>query len=188
MTLHPRQRHDLRQWITLFCIVCVHGLVLWLAMTVVTRHKAEPVRFLSLIKIAVQPKPLPEANTPLATRGMIKKPKANSAKIAAPLTAESVSTISDNPVAEFENKTQPSLNLEDLHAQARKNESLRPRSEIEKLSASQKLNLSIEAKIDRALNKVILPECRMALLGKPIIERMQIIQNHNQKKFCRAEM
>lgn len=188
MSLLPQQRPKLRQWLTLFCIVCVHGIALWLATTAVKRNQAEPVRFLSLIKVAVQPTPLPEANTPLPPRGVIKKPKASSAQISTPPLAAIPDTVSNNPRTESENKTQPSLNLEDLHTQARKNESLRPRSEIEKLQASQKLNLSIEAKLDRELNKIILPECRAILLGKPIIERMQIIQNHNQKKFCRAEM
>jgi hypothetical protein len=77
------------------------------------------------------------------------------------------------------------LNLDELHRFAMKDEHLRPISGMEKLQASQKLNLSIEAKLDRALNEVILPECRQMLLGKPMLERMAIIQNHNNKKFCR---
>lgn len=186
MLLRPPQSPEPRQWITLLCIVCVHGLVLWLAMTAVKQHQAEPVRFISLIKIRPSSKQILEASASVSSRINRKKPQATQAPIALPpLTA----SVNDNPLpTDSLSLEKPALNLDDLRAQAMKNERARTRTDLEKLQASQKLNLSVEAEMDRELNKIILPECRVALLGKPIIERMQIIQNHNQKKFCRAEM
>lgn len=188
MLLRPPQRPESRRWITLFGIVCVHGLVLWLAITAVKQHQhqAEPVRFLSLINVLAKPKPLLETNAAVSSQINIKKPQATQAANAVPPSTENAND--KPPPADSVSLEKPALNLDDLRAQAMKNESTRPISAMEKLQASQKLNLSIEAKMDRELNKIILPECRVALLGKPIIERMQIIQNHNQKKFCRAEM
>ncbi len=187
MPFSLQQRPDARHWISLLCILGLHAAVLWLAMHAVKKTPQQQVRFLSLINIQPTPKPPSEVVAPVVTQRIMKKPLAASNQLSLPelhIDANTAPWLKVVPTVP-DHAPGSTLNLDELHKFAMKDEHLRPISGMEKLQASQKLNLSIEAKLDRALNEVILPECRQMLLGKPMLERMAIIQNHNNKKFCR---
>ena len=148
------------------------------------QHQIEAVQYISLFNVPTVENLIKKTVTPLPSIRNDTR-HAGSTKIIIP-EAISNSHLSDlaKAVPNAAN-TDTSLNLETLRGQAVQIELTRIKSDIEKMNDSKKLNLSIEAKLDRELNKIVLPECGAALMGKLMPERMMIIQNHSKKKFCK---
>ena len=180
----PSQRTYVEQCFAVLFILALHAVIFWIAKPMLKQAELKEVRYLSLFDVSKVIKPHTEPAKPPIKNDPRKITKST---FIAPetLSAKPESYLSKAPQSAAIEIFEPSLNIENLHGQAMKNERSRPVSDIKKLQASQKLNLSIEARLDRELNRIELPECRAALLGKPMIERMMIIQDHNRQKFCR---
>jgi hypothetical protein len=177
-----------QRWLTLLFILSLHVVVLWIARPVPRSRAISEIQYLHLFNVnpaiktepetvAVRPPPQPNIKNTITPQ--LARPETSTANAQATIEPTTQS-ISSAPVAD----TNPGINLDALHGQAMKNERVRPISGMEKLQNSQKLNLSVEAKLDRALNQIELPECRAMLLGKSMPERMRIIQDHSRKKNC----
>jgi hypothetical protein len=182
-------RRSFQRWITLLGILLLHLAVLWIFIPGRNQPKIERVQFLSLFNgssIA------PLKNTAEKLQPPMRKDRRKS-DVTKVTILETTSNAQKNDMA----TALPSapnidsdikLNLDMLRGQAVHIERTRVKSDIEKMNESKKLNLSIEATLDREINRIELPECRAILLGKLMPERMMIIQDHSKKKFCRSSM
>lgn len=178
-------RLNTQRWITAFGILCLHLAVFWIARPINNQHHIKVVQYLQTFNVSPVEKLLNKTIEPMPLPARNSKP-GNERKadmevvIGAPQNTIGI-TLPDTSITE----NSPALNVEALRNQAVQIEQSREKSGIEKMNDRKKLNMSIEARLDRELNQVVLPECRAALLGKPMIERMMIIQNHQREKFCR---
>ncbi len=181
----PPSRWHIQRQITLLGILSIHVAMLWMFSRGGTQRQIESVQYLSLFNVRPIEKPIDKTDTPRASsRNMVHK--ANIATLIIPEAIGTAPKIDISPIAASapHADTGTSLNVNILRSQAVQIELTRIKSDIEKMNDSKKLNLSIEAKLDRELNKIVLPECGAALFGKLMPERMMIIQDHSKKKFC----
>lgn len=187
MTATSAQRSRQR-WLTMLVILCLHAAVLWLLRPAGSQRHIDMVHYLQTFNVspaATLPpsnqarQPLPPLSPRIGYRE--RTTDTENADIAAQNPINTGPSTSSSPVT----ADSPGLDLDALRHQAVQTELKRPKSEVEKMNDGRKLNLSMDAKIDRELNQLVLPECRVALLGKSMPERMMIIQNHNREKFCR---
>ncbi len=182
-------RRSFQRWITLLGILLLHLAVLWIFIPGKNQPKTERVQYLSLFNGRsietlkntaenLQPPVHKNRRKSDVTKAAIPETTSNAQRNDMTAALPSTSNI-DSDIK---------LNLEALRGQAVQIERTRVKSDIEKMNERKKLNLSIEATLDREINQIELPECRAILLGKLMPERMMIIQDHSKKKFCRSSM
>ena len=163
--------------------------MLWMFKISGNQRQIESTQYLTLLNLPSVKEPTKKASKSMQampnwvhradiTKTHIPEANSNGQKI------ELESAVPSVPKSEVNSK----LDLDLLRGQAVQIERTRVKSGIEKMNDSKKLNLSIEATFDRDVNKIELPDCRQVLLGKLMLERMRIIQDHSKKKFCRSSM
>ncbi len=181
----PPSRWHIQRQITLLGILSIHVAMLWMFSRGGTQRQIESVQFLSLFNVRPIEKPIEKVEkSPPPLRNIERK-----VNIATHVTPEAIGNVPKiDPATITASSPNPDtstiFNVNSLRSQAVQIELTRIKSDIEKMNDSKKLNLSIEAKLDRELNKIVLPECGAALFGKLMPERMMIIQDHSKKKFC----
>jgi hypothetical protein len=177
-------RWHVQRRITLLGILSIHIAVLWI-LSSSKQRQIETVQYLSLFNVRPIKKPINETDAPLPSpRNIVRK--ANIATLVVPEAIDNAPKINIATAAASAPNTDAgtTLNVNSLRNQAVRMELTRIKSDIEKMNDRKKLNLSIEAKLNRELNKIVLPECGAALMGKLMPERMMITQDHSKKKFC----
>ena len=181
----PPSRWHVQRRITLLSILSIHVAMLWIVSSGGKQRQINTVQYLSLINIRPMKKPNDKVDPPLPSQRTIGR-KANITTLIIPKAIGNAPKIDVSAIVPSTPNTDAStaLNINSLRSQAVRMELSRVKSDIEKMNDSKKLNLSVEAKLDRELNKIVLPECGAALMGKLMPERMMITQDHSKKKFC----
>lgn len=178
-------RRRFQQLATLIGILFLHVSTLWIFKLGGNQRPVEAIQYLTILNVPPIEKQIYTVKKSLSPTPNL-HPKEKVKKIRPPdvifhaLKNELEIDVPSKPNTDINFK----LNLNALRGQAVQIERTRVKSDIEKMNDSKKLNLTVEATFDREINKIILPDCHSALLGKFMPERMRIIQDHSKKKFC----